>query len=349
MVDWSLARQIARLATGSTPPVDLGVDLDALVADALEYVGGYTGLAAGDGVPKPEAVDRAAWTDANLTTLSTLIDPVAGRLDDRLGRAGPLAGPLRIAAGATLAAECGLVMSYMSQRVLGQFDLSLLQPEAPARLLFVAPNLERAIAGMGVQREPFLAWIAFHEVTHVLQFGGVPWLREHLGSALRAYLATVDVRIERGAAGGLPRLPDLQRIVETFREGGLAALVQTREQRGLMDRLQATMAVVEGYSEHVMDAIAAHALPGHAELRDAMERRRSTRSAPERVLMRLLGLEMKMRQYEVGKRFCDAVAERGGIELLNEVWRAPEALPTLRELDAPGAWADRIARERAAA
>jgi coenzyme F420 biosynthesis associated uncharacterized protein len=202
---------------------------------------------------------------------------------------------------------------------------------------------------MEVEREDFLAWIALHEVTHVLQFGGVPWLREHLGGLLRSYLATVDVRIDRGSAGGLPRLPDLQRIVERFRDGGLAALVQTREQRGLMDSVQATMAVVEGYSEHVMDAVAAGALPDHGALRAAMERRRASRSAPERVLMRLLGLELKMRQYEVGKRFCDAVADIGGIDLLNEAWRAPDALPTLAELDAPDAWAARVAPGRAAA
>ena len=73
---------------------------------------------------------------------------------------------------------------------------------------------------------------------------------------VREYLSTVEVRIERGAAGGLPSLPDPSKLVEAFREGGLAALVQTREQRELMARMQAAMAVVEGYSEHVMDAIA---------------------------------------------------------------------------------------------
>ena len=120
------------------------------------------------------------------------------------------------------------------------------------------------------------------------------------------------MRIERGAAGGLPSLPDPRRLVEAFREGGLAALVQTREQRALMDEIQAAMAVVEGYSEHVMDALGERAAP---RLRAACARRWSagarSRSAPERVLQRLLGLDMKMRQYEQGKRFCDAVVAAG--------------------------------------
>jgi uncharacterized protein (DUF2342 family) len=73
-----------------------------------------------------------------------------------------------------------------------------------------------------------------------------------------------------------------------------------------------------------------------------MERRRRSRSAPERILQRLLGLDMKMRQYELGKSFCDAVVERRGIDTLNRVWSAPEAIPTMAELNDPDAWARRV-------
>jgi coenzyme F420 biosynthesis associated uncharacterized protein len=166
---------------------------------------------------------------------------------------------------------------------------------------------------------------------------------------MRDYLATVEVRIERGSAGGLPTLPNLSKLIEAFREGGLVALVQTREQRELMDRVQATMSVIEGYSEHVMDAVGETVLPSYPGLRDAMERRRRSRSAPERVLQRLLGFEMKMRQYEQGKQFCDAVVERHGIATLNRVWQAPESLPTTAELARPDTWVERIAGLHAAA
>jgi putative hydrolase len=90
-------------------------------------------------------------------------------------------------------------------------------------------------------------------------------------------------------------------------------------------------------------------LPAYAGLRDAMERRRRSRSAPERVLERLLGLDFKMRQYELGKSFCDAVADAGGIDVLNRVWDSPEALPTLRELSEPDAWLERVPGSQAAA
>jgi coenzyme F420 biosynthesis associated uncharacterized protein len=177
----------------------------------------------------------------------------------------------------------------------------------------------------------------------------VPWLRDHLRGLLREYLATVEVRIDSGAAGGLPSLPRPAQLVEAFRHGGLAALVQTREQRELMDRVQAAMAVIEGYAEHVMDALGPELLPAYAGLREAMERRRRSRSAPERILARLLGMDLKLRQYELGRAFCDEVARLGGTDALNRVWASPEALPSLEELDRPGDWLARHAAPEPAA
>ncbi|MEA2475275.1 MAG: hypothetical protein QOE06_3190, partial [Thermoleophilaceae bacterium] len=88
---------------------------------------------------------------------------------------------------------------------------------------------------------------------------------------------------------------------------------------------------------------------GYAGLREGMERRRASRSAPERILQRLLGLDMKMRQYEEGKAFCDAAVERGGMEALNRVWDSPKSLPTMAELRDPDAWLARTAPAAAAA
>ena len=348
MVDWSLARQMARLAAGSGEP---GPDPDvaAVSAEMEEHVAAYTRLQPATPVPGAELVSREEWASINLDTLAGLLDPVAERLEGRMDFAGPLAGALRAGASATLAAETGLVMGYLSQRVIGQYEVSLLGGEAPPRLLFVAPNLRKAVRELEVDAGQFHRWISAHELTHVFQFQGVPWLREHLSGMMREYLSTVDVRIERGAAGGLPSMPNVSKLVDTFREGGLAALVQTSEQRELMVRVQAVMAVVEGYSEHVMDEIARDVIPDHEKLRSAMDARRRSRSAPQRIVERLLGFDVKLRQYELGKRFCDAVAASAGIEGLNRVWESPEALPTAEELEAPDAWLERLGPAPAAA
>jgi putative hydrolase len=116
-----------------------------------------------------------------------------------------------------------------------------------------------------------------------------------------------------------------------------------------MDEVQAAMSVVEGYSEHMMDAIAAEFIPGHEELREAMDQRRRSRSAPQRIIERLLGFDVKLRQYELGKQWADQVAALGGIEGLNRVWSSPEALPSAHELQHPREWLQRVEPPRLSA
>jgi putative hydrolase len=103
------------------------------------------------------------------------------------------------------------------------------------------------------------------------------------------------------------------------------------------------MSVIEGYAEHVMDAAAGRLDPGYARLRTRLDARRANRGGLAEVVARLLGMELKLRQYRLGKRFCDAVASEEGIGALNEVWRGPEALPTLPELERPLEWLGRTA------
>src|SRR3954470_6095901 len=215
MVDWSIARQVARLAAGSdSGPVDLGIDVVALSGEMEGPVASYTGLELATPVPRAELVGRSEWADGNLDMLGELLDPVAARLDQRLDFAGPLAGALKLGAGATLAAEAGLVMGYASTRVLGQYELSLLVPDRDPRLLYVAPNLSRAVRELQVDRDSFYGWIAIHELTHAFQFQGVPWLGDHLRGLIREYLESVEMRIESGAAGGMPSLPRPAQLVE---------------------------------------------------------------------------------------------------------------------------------------
>src|SRR5436305_438519 len=191
MVDWPLARTVARFAAGSGSAPPLGTfDFAGAAAEADVQLRTYTGLQPTGPLPAPEPVGRAEWAEVNVDSLSRLLDPVTARLGKRMNGAGPFAPALRTAAGATVAAEVGLVIGYMSQRVLGQYELSLLEPELPARLLFVEPNLARSVDELAIDRESFLRWIVLHELTHVLQFSGVPWLHGHLGGLLRGYPST---------------------------------------------------------------------------------------------------------------------------------------------------------------
>jgi putative hydrolase len=131
------------------------------------------------------------------------------------------------------------------------------------------------------------------------------------------------------------------------REEGLSGLVSNPVQRSTMERAQAFMAVLEGYAEHVMDAAGKDLIATLPELREGLNRRRRERTGLLRVIERLLGFDLKLRQYELGKAFCDGVVERGGIAALNQVWTGPAALPSLQELEDPAGWLDRVLRSAA--
>ena len=339
MIDWELAERVAGAVAGApngetTRP--LPGDLDAMAADARWHVTAYARLEPARELPPPEAVDRPVWLRANLQTMRGTLDPLLSKTAN--GGSGPMAGPLRAAGGAVLAAEIGGIVGFMSRHVMGQYELALLDPSQPPRLLLVAPNLREAAGNMDVALEDLLPWVVFHEVTHAVQFNGVPWLAEHLAGMLRELLASVQVKVDPSVLLRLPTVEDLKGLWDQVREGGLVTAVAGPERKALIDRLQAAMALIEGHAEHVMDAAGAPVLPNVAQLRQALNRRRRERPPLFKLVERLLGLDLKLRQYEEGKRFCDAVVARGGVEALNRAWTAPDRLPTLAELDDPAGW-----------
>jgi uncharacterized protein (DUF2342 family) len=374
-IDWETARRVGELIAGS--PAYGGVydgSAQALAYEFAERVSAYTELELPAELPPLEMVDRPGWIAANLCTMRPLLDPLV----ERLGGDGDglLSGPLNVASGHLLGAQLGAVTGMLSQRVLGQYDVSLLDASAPPpRLLLLAPNLAAAARNLGVDRDELIAWVAIHEITHAVQFSGAPWLREYLGGMLRELIDGLQI----GPAGGSDNgnasgedsssdhsspdhssssspswLPDPRALLDRARDGELRELIERArhgellriglgdERWALVERMQATMSLIEGHAEHTMDAVGAEVLPSLPRLRAAMTRRREARTLPWRVLERVLGLELKMRQYEVGRGFCDAVIGAGGPELLAVAWRSPEELPSTEELAEPARWIDRV-------
>jgi coenzyme F420 biosynthesis associated uncharacterized protein len=349
MLDRVLTERIANAVSrgGSGPgkaspttPAALPGDLVAICADAERRVVNYTGLQPAAPLPAPEAIDRPSWISANVNSMAALIEPLGDRL---AGGLGALRGPVRAIGGTLISAEAGALTGYLSQRVLGQYEFVIVDPQSRARLLFVAPNVAQAAHRLNADPEQLLTWIAFHEVTHAVQFAGVPWLRPHLAGLLRELLESLEVKVDPRAMLRPPGAEDIKATFSALREGGLVAVLGGGGRKTLLDRIQGTMGVIEGHAEHVMDAAGAPLLRSLPKLRTALDRRRAERPPVWRMLERLLGLDLKMRQYEIGRRFVDAVVERGGMAALNRAWTAPERLPTLAELDDPDAWLRRTA------
>ena len=349
-VDWGLAERVA-LALGGQDGAPGAFDqeaLDSACAEATAVALDYSRLSPNRELPQPELVDRAEWARLGLRTLRELSEGLERQIADGLSFPGPLGGVARSLAGAAAGAEAGIAVGYGSRKVLGQYDVALVQPERQPRLVFVGANLAAAHLELGGDPGVFLRWIGLHESTHSIQFASVPWLRAHLGNLVEQLVAGASSRLDPGSLRALARRlfrSDPRAAVRTILRGDLARLLAGPEQRATLDRLQASMSVIEGHAEHVMDAAPRDLDPGYALLRGRLEGRRASRGGLGEVILRILGLELKLRQYRLGKSFCDTVVAEAGIEGLNRVWRAPEALPTLAELEQPRDWLARVAAE----
>lgn len=343
MIDWIIAERIAAYMAGSGNGSFPTADLPALAAESEARVTAYTGLQPARPLPEPEGIGRREWVASNISSMRALLDPVLARANKGLG---PLQPMMQIAIGFVLSTEVGVVLGYLAQRVLGQYELVLLDEaveDRPPRLLFVLPNLGQAVQAFEAEEKEFMTWVALHEVTHAVQFAGVPWLHGHVAGLVRELLRTAEVRFETPRKLRVPNADEVRRVGHALRSGDMISLVTSHAERQTLDRVQAVMAVIEGHAEHVMDAVAPDLLPSLPRLRAALDRRRRSQSGLSRLIGRLLGLDLKIRQYEQGKYFCDSIVSERGPDALARVFSAPEALPTLNELRDPPAWLARTA------
>ncbi|HWH96478.1 MAG TPA: zinc-dependent metalloprotease [Baekduia sp.] len=344
-VDWELAGRIARGAAGEPGVSEPPARLAQTAAAARDQIVAATGLEPTAALPAAEWVDRGAWIDANLITMRSTLGPALEAAGGSGATSGPL-GALQSAGGAVVAAEIGGLLGLFARRVLGQYELDFTDASVPPRLLLVGPNLERAAAELQADRDEVVTWVTLHEVTHAVQFGAVPWLRPRLGGALRELLAVLDVKPDPRALLRIG-VDDLKALADSLREGGLIGAVMGPERKALLDRVQGTMGLVEGHAEWAMDRAGGAVLADVDALRAAMDRRREDRAPLLRILDRLLGFDLKLKQYAQGRVFCDTVVAARGDEGLLAAWAAPELAPTAAELAAPAAWLART--ERAAA
>ena len=256
-----------------------------------------------------------------------------------------MAGPSAVVSGQVAGAEVGAVLGWMSTRVLGQYDLLVLEDEDPDEqdlVYYVGPNVLALEKRHSFPPAEFRLWVALHEVTHRTQFTGVPWLREHFLGLTRKLLEAADPDPAR-LFTALGRIAEALRTRENpLVDGGVAALFATAEQRAVMDQVAGLMSLLEGHGDVTMDRAAAGQIPSQARFARVLRARRAEMNAATRLLQRLIGLEAKLAQYEQGERFIEAVEAVGGAALLNRAFERPELLPSLVEIRDPQAWIRRV-------
>ncbi|MFG2464774.1 zinc-dependent metalloprotease [Streptomyces canus] len=364
MVDWNLAVATATRLVRPGPDVSRD-EARAVVAElrrhakaSEEHVRGFTRMGT-EGVHDTPVlvVDRPGWVRANVAGFREILKPLLEKMQERRGNT-PGGAVLGAVGGKVTGVELGMLLSFLSSRVLGQYEtFAPATRELPAgengggRLLLVAPNIVHVERELDVQPHDFRLWVCLHEETHRTQFTGVPWLRDHLEGEIQSFLGETEVdpmtvleRIREAAqslAGGRPE-------GEEEDDGGrsLVEIVQTPAQREILGRLTAVMSLLEGHADFVMDGVGPAVVPSVAEIREKFQQRRAKgASRLDMALRKLLGLDAKLRQYRDGERFVRAVVDQVGMDGFNRVWTSPNTLPTKTEIAKPADWVARVHRK----
>jgi coenzyme F420 biosynthesis associated uncharacterized protein len=377
MIDWDVAISTGVRFARQGPQVSLAdaravvAELRGLTAVVQQPVRELTGLTSQGAIGPVAVVDRPGWIKANVGGFRVVLEPLAEKLAERsnsLPAAGSVFGTIGSRATGM---QAGLILAYLSSRVLGQYELFLPPGEGEpsangangngsvngagaggtavngasagvGRLTLVAPNIVMIERELGVDPHDFRRWVCLHEETHRVQFTSVPWLRGYVQGMMTEFLLASD--LDAGAI--LDRMRSAATAVAGAVRGGetesLIEAMQTPAQRELLDKLTSVMTLVEGHGDYVMDAVGPRVVPTVEDIREKFSQRRGSAGRLEQIFRRLLGIDLKMKQYEQGSRFVSTVVEEAGMAGFNKVWTSPETLPTRAELANPREWLERV-------
>ena len=352
---WDTAERVAGWVGNRTPitapyrPDLLERDFEELTAQAEELVAESTGLRSASGPARARVTDRAGWVHANIASFQRLLGPHLDKLDPgTMARSNPLtarlAGPMATAGRAATGTQMGLILGWLSTRVLGQYDLLLTEEavEDQDLVYFVGPNVVALERQHDFEPREFRLWLALHEVTHRCQFTAIPWMRDYFVSLVEEGIGSLEPDPSRFAEALKRMTEEILAGRNPLRDNGALGLVATPEQLEGLHRIQALMSLLEGHGDVTMDRAGAAAIPSAARFSEVLRQRRKQTRGLARLLQQLIGIEAKLRQYEEGERFIAAVEDSGGTELLDRAWRGPEWLPSLIEIRNPSEWISRV-------
>lgn len=345
-VDWVVAGQMATAVSksGIRNPKATRTDADelqqAIRISELSVIG-HTGLGPVQGVNQVSLQGRGPWAAQSLERLEPLIERLARRFTDQLSAgvaAGP-AGPLLKAVGPyMMGLQIGLCVGYLSHKAVGDWDVGL-PPHKPGRVVINYPNTLDVQAELDVPTEPLRMWLALRAVTRELHFQVATWAGPYLNGLIYEYIDAAEIHTSE-LFHKLQNITDPQELTNVMQQPDeLFPMLRSAGQEAVVDKIGAFLSVTEGYSDWIMNKAGPGMVLEYEKIREGMNRRRATRSSAEKMLEKMLGLDLPNEARRRGQRFITEVAGKGALETL---WAKPEHLPDAVELAQPTRWLSRL-------
>ena len=331
-VNWGLARELGTSVAG---------DPGTVPADATDYWAGLVDTAqhilANSTVidltaPGVVALDRRDWTTETIPGFSYLAEPLASTLStDESSPFGPIFSIM-------VGLQIGSMVGSLSHRALANFDAAL-PPLDAGHLRFVSPNITEFTDTHELDTRQAHLWIAAQELVQN-RFLAIPAVADHYRSLVATYVEDLELDPESLPMGGGDLDPE--RLGQMMQDPAFLTGMFTRpNQEANLARIQAFLAVAEGYVGHLLNKLDANLIPQLGRIREAVDRRRATPSQGEVFLQKLLGIELRRPEYRTGTAFFEEVERRWGADAPAAVWTGIDGFPDTDELSDPLSWAAR--------
>ncbi len=351
-LNWDLALDLARKQAATSADPSPSQRQQDQVADAVRLADHWLDETTDfpSGVTSTAAWSRAEWIVGTTDVWKGLVEPIAASSVNSLAAAmpqdqalggpmgGQLLGMLQRAIGGMLASQIGSGLGALAGEVLTASDIGL-PLGAPGKAALVPANVTEFAAGLDVSQDDVLLYLALREAAHQRLFAHVPWLRDHLIGAVTDYARGLEVNtanlqssIEEQLRGlDLTNPESLQKLTE----GGMFDLQQSPEQAAALQRLEVTLALVEGWVDEVVGQATAERMPTADKMQEAVRRRRASGGPAEQTFASLVGLELRPRRLRDASTLWGSLRTRQGTEARDGVWMSPHLLPTAADLDDP--------------
>jgi putative hydrolase len=299
------------------------------------------------GLTVTAAWTRSEWLAATMDVWKKLCDPVAARIvgsmsdlvpEEMRGQMGPMSAMVSSLGGALFGTQLGTALGSLAAEVLSASDIGLpLGPVGTAAL--VPANIAEYGAGLELPDDQVRLYVALRETAHQRLFSHVPWLRGHMLTAVEAYAA--GIRIDRDAVEeAVGRFDPMNPAgMQEITLDGIFSPDDSPQQQSALARLEATLALVEGWVSHVVDRAASDRLPDVARLAEAFRRRRGAGGPAEQTFAALVGLELRPRKLREALAVWSALTEHRGVAGRDALWGHPDLMPDAEAFADPETYA----------
>ena len=326
-------------------------------------------------MPSQSAWSKRDWLDESVTGWQQLIEPLALGMADALGNVitnastslpiefmgsneqSPaqqeamklmLARILRGFMGTLIATQLGQGIGMLANSITGANDVAIPLLKSDSGSHLIPQNINEWSEGLGIDQEQVAMYLSLREAAASRLFANSPWLQNYIKDLITAYGKGISIDVEsitrqaeEAMASGEIDMNN-QQAINLALNAGLFTPQQTPAQELALTRLEMTLALIEGWIDHVISQVAADRMPAFNALIENSRRRRATNAPMQQLFANLLGLEVSPRKMREASVFWSEVKNLRGADGRDKCWEDAAFLPMPDDLSNVKAFLDSV-------